>query len=56
MIAVGIDAAPAPGNWKGWSMRKVVAYMLVSVDGVAENPDQFLFHFDRAHGGPTSAK
>ncbi len=38
----------APGNWKGWSMRKVVAYMLVSVDGVAENPDQFLFHFDKA--------
>ena len=29
-------------------MRKVVAYTLVSVDGVAENPDQFLFHFDNA--------
>ena len=28
-------------------MRKVVAYMLVSVDGVAEDPDQFLFHFDK---------
>src|SRR3954453_198512 len=28
------------------SMRKVVAYMLVSVDGVAEEPDQFLFQFD----------
>jgi len=27
-------------------MRKVVAYTLVSVDGVAEDPDQFLFHFD----------
>jgi len=27
-------------------MRTVVAYMLVSVDGVAENPEQFLFHFD----------
>ncbi|MFL6131482.1 MAG: dihydrofolate reductase family protein [Nocardioidaceae bacterium] len=27
-------------------MRKVVAYMLVSVDGVAEEPDQFLFQFD----------
>ena len=27
-------------------MRKVVAYMLVSVDGVAEDPDQFLFDFD----------
>jgi dihydrofolate reductase len=27
-------------------MRKVVAYMLVSVDGVAEDPDQFLFEFD----------
>jgi dihydrofolate reductase len=27
-------------------MRKVVAYMLVSVDGVGEAPDQFLFHFD----------
>ena len=29
-------------------MRKVVAYMLVSVDGVAESPDQFLFDFDEA--------
>ncbi len=28
-------------------MRKVVAYTLVSVDGVAEDPDQFLFHFDK---------
>ena len=27
-------------------MRKVVVYMLVSVDGVAEDPDQFLFDFD----------
>ncbi|MDX6325946.1 MAG: hypothetical protein QOK15_2300 [Nocardioidaceae bacterium] len=27
-------------------MRKVVSYMLVSVDGVAEDPDQFLFEFD----------
>ena len=27
-------------------MRKVVAYMLVSVDGVAEAPDQFVLHFD----------
>ena len=27
-------------------MRKVVAYMLVSVDGVAEAPDRFLFAFD----------
>jgi dihydrofolate reductase len=27
-------------------MRKVVVYMLVSVDGVAEDPDQFLFEFD----------
>jgi dihydrofolate reductase len=27
-------------------MRKVVAYLLVSVDGVAEDPDQFLFDFD----------
>ena len=27
-------------------MRKVVAYMLVSLDGVAEDPDQFLFEFD----------
>ena len=27
-------------------MRKVVAYMLVSVDGVAESPEQFLFQFD----------
>lgn len=28
-------------------MRKVVAYTLVSVDGVAEDPDQFLFDFDK---------
>jgi dihydrofolate reductase len=28
-------------------MRKVVAYMLVSVDGVAEDPEQFLFDFDQ---------
>jgi dihydrofolate reductase len=27
-------------------MRKVVAYMLVSIDGVAESPEQFLFDFD----------
>ena len=27
-------------------MRKVVAYMLVSVDGVAEDPERFLFDFD----------
>ena len=27
-------------------MRKVVAYTLVSVDGVAESPEQFFFHFD----------
>ncbi|MCW2857815.1 MAG: deaminase [Marmoricola sp.] len=27
-------------------MRKVVAYTLVSLDGVAEDPDQFLFDFD----------
>ncbi len=27
-------------------MRKVVAYMLVSVDGVAEAPEEFLFDFD----------
>lgn len=27
-------------------MRTVVSYTLVSVDGVAENPEQFLFHFD----------
>ena len=27
-------------------MRKVVAYMLVSVDGVAEAPDQFVLHCD----------
>ena len=27
-------------------MRKVVAYTLVSVDGVAEDPDRFLFEFD----------
>jgi dihydrofolate reductase len=28
------------------SVRKVVAYMLVSVDGVAESPETFFFHFD----------
>ena len=28
-------------------MRKVVAYILVSVDGVAEDPEQFVFHFDK---------
>jgi len=28
------------------SMRKVVAYMLVSVDGVAEDPNTFLFDWD----------
>ena len=27
-------------------MRKVVAYMLVSLDGVAEAPEEFLFEFD----------
>ena len=27
-------------------MRKVVVYMLVSVDGVAQDPETFLFHFD----------
>lgn len=27
-------------------MRKVVVYMLVSVDGVAEDPDEFMFEFD----------
>ena len=27
-------------------MRKVVAYMLVSVDGVAQDPERFLFEFD----------
>ena len=29
-------------------MRKVVAYTLVSVDGVAEDPETFLFDFDEA--------
>ncbi len=28
-------------------MRKVVTCTLVSVDGVAEDPDQFLFDFDK---------
>ena len=28
-------------------MRKLVAYSLVSVDGVAEDPDEFLFDFDK---------
>ena len=39
---------PGPGQLERVeSMRKVVAYTLVSVDGVAEDPDQFLFHFDK---------
>lgn len=32
-------------------MRKVVAYTLVSVDGVAEDPEQFLFDFDKVMEG-----
>jgi hypothetical protein len=28
-------------------MRKVLVYTLVSVDGVAESPDEFLFEFDK---------
>ena len=27
-------------------MRNVIAYELLSLDGVAENPDEFFFHFD----------
>ncbi len=45
LIAVGMEAVRHRAL-EGGSMRKVVAYMLVSVDGVAENPDQFLFQFD----------
>src|SRR6476469_6270545 len=39
-------AARTRASGKVARMRKVVAYTLVSVDGVAEDPDQFLFHFD----------
>ena len=37
-------------------MRKLVAYTLVSVDGVAESPDQFLFHFDKTMPPPKSGR
>src|SRR4051794_38634135 len=38
---------PASGGGKGGSMRKLVAYMLVSVDGVAEDPNTFLLEWDQ---------
>ena len=38
--------SPDPGNGKGGCMRKVVAYMLVSVEGGAVAPDQFLFYLE----------
>jgi dihydrofolate reductase len=47
-ITVGIVAARTQATGEVAGMRKVVAYMLVSVDGVAEDPDQFLFEFDEA--------
>jgi dihydrofolate reductase len=40
--------SPDPGERRAERMRNVVAYMLLSVDGVAEDPDQFLFQFDEA--------
>src|SRR6478672_2014203 len=43
-----LRCSSVPGDWRGESMRKVVVYTLVSVDGVAEDPDQFLFEFDAA--------
>jgi dihydrofolate reductase len=46
MIGVSIVAARTRATREVESMRKVVAYMLVSVDGVAEDPNQFLFEFD----------
>jgi len=39
--------SPDSGDGKVEGMRNVVAYTLVSVDGVAENPEQFLFDFDK---------
>ena len=29
-------------------MRKIVVYMLLSIDGVAESPDRFILDFDEA--------
>jgi dihydrofolate reductase len=49
-ITVGIVAARTLATGEVTGMRKVVTYMLVSVDGVAEDPDQFLFEFDEAMG------
>jgi dihydrofolate reductase len=46
VIAVSIDAARTGATGEVERMRKVVAYMLVSVDGVAEDPEKFLFDFD----------
>ena len=44
--AVGTVAARTRASGELERMRKVVSYMLVSVDGVAEDPDQFLFDVD----------
>ena len=46
MRTVTIGERPGSGDWRGGSMRKVVAYVLVSVDGVAEDPETFLLEFD----------
>jgi dihydrofolate reductase len=46
MIAVMIGAARFGAAGEVDRMRRVVVYALVSVDGVAEDPDQFLFQFD----------
>jgi dihydrofolate reductase len=37
------------------NVRKVVAYELVSLDGVAENPDGFIAHWDEAMGANLGA-
>jgi hypothetical protein len=47
-IRVGIVAAWTRVTGKVGGLRKVVTYMLVSVDGVAEDPDQFLFELGAA--------
>ena len=47
-MMAAVSMQPGPGHMERVErMRKVVVYTLVSVDGVAEDPDQFLFHFDK---------
>jgi len=38
--------APRPAEIEEDAMRKVVAYELLSLDGVAEHPDEFVTEFD----------